>query len=298
MSKLREHRFIFYYIIIFFLALFILNLGVLFSYYLDIILLGNCPEFLLREFTKNFFLWELAFVVSIGYVFYRFIYIYIKQKRETQQIFRIILQAISHKFGNFLAIQKINIQLLNNNPDSEIIRRLKNSICLIESDLYQIISILKNFESQDLKPNSIEISKIVKKLLQKNIYNNKNFKLYLRLHSVRIKSISLITETVISLLIENAFKYANQKISIRIGTYQGETYVYISNDIKSVISPGSGLGLKIAHLLCEKSGAKLISKSGKGLYQVLVVWPSPRSLLDPQWREFKRVLFHNFFTKN
>lgn len=298
MSKLREDRFIFYYIIIFFLALFILNIGVLFSYYLDIILLGNCPEFLLREFTQNFFLWELAFVVSIGYVFYRFIYIYIRQKKESQQIFQIILQAISHKFGNFLAIQKINIQLLDDNSNSETIRRLKNSICLIESDFYQIISILKNFESQDLKPKSIEISKIVKKILQRNIYNNKNFKLYLRLYSVGIKSIFLITETVLSILIENAFKYANQKISIRIGTYQGQAYVYISNDIKSVISPGSGLGLKIAHLLCEKSGAKLISKNRKGLYQVLVVWPSPGSLLNSKWQEFKRILFHNFFAKN
>jgi len=293
---LKEHRFIFYYIVIFFLALFILNLGVLFSYYLDIILLGNCPEFLLREFTKNFFLWELAFVISIGYVFYRFIYIYIRQKRETQQIFRIILQAISHKFGNFLAIQKINIQLLDNNSNLEIIKRLKNSICLIESDLYQIISILKNFESQDLKAKPVDISEIIKKILQKNIYN-RNFKLYLRIYNVKIKAISLIIETIISLLIENAFKYANQKISIRSGTYQGKAYVYISNDIKSVISPGSGLGLKIAHLLCEKSGAKLVSKSRKNLYQVLVVWPLPRSLLNHKWQEFKRVLFHNFFTK-
>ncbi len=278
MSKLKEHRFILYYVVIFFLALFLFNLGILFSYYLDFILLNNYSESLLKEFTKNFFLWELAFVISVVYIFYRFVYIYIKQKRETQQIFRIILQAISHKFGNFLSIQKINIQLLDN-KNSETVRRLQNSIYLIESDLYQIISILKNFESQDLRQRPIEISEIIRNLLQKNIYN-KDLKLFLRLHDVKVKSISLIIETILSLLIENAFKYANQKIAIRTGIYQKNVYVYISNDIKPVISPGSGLGLKIAHLLGEKSGARLISKSRQTLYQVLLVWPSSKSLLN------------------
>ncbi len=265
----EEKRFLIYTTIVFLLALFIFTIGILLNYYLDIIIAKNSSFKDFRNFAKNLFLWEAVFVLSVGYLFYCLFSAYLKHKKESQEIFHILLQTISHRFGNFLATQKINVELLRNNYRLDVIKRMEDSLRLVEFDLQQIISVLKNFESQSLDIEWVDISKVVKELLENALYDGLDIKYHLG--KVKVKSSYLLIKSLIALLLENAFKYAASKVVIRTGFCNGKGYFYVSNDIKEKISPGSGLGLKLARFLSEKSKAKLVTKTGL-VYQVLVVW--------------------------
>ncbi len=251
------------------LSLFIFTIGILLNYYFDILMVKISPIKALKDFAKNLFLWEAVFVLSVGYLFYYLFRTYLKQKRESQEIFQILLQAISHRFGNFLATQKINVELLRTNYRLDIIKRMQDSLRLVEFDLHQIVSVLKNFELQNFDITWLDISKVVNELLEEALYDD----LQINCHfgKVKVKTSYLLTKNLIILLLENAFKYAANKVIIRTGFCNGKGYFYISNDIKERVSAGSGLGLKLARLLSEKTKAKLVTKDGL-VYQVLLVW--------------------------
>ncbi len=207
--------------------------------------------------------------MSISYLFYLLYSKYLFHKRRNQEIFNVLLQAISHRFGNFIAVQKLNLEALNTGSSELPLYRLQESLSALEEDYKQILRVLENFSNFSLDEDKIDFSLIIRDLV-KCLRRSQNlsfvFRDFLRLE---VSVPRLLIRTILSLLLENAFKYAQSFVYVRIGCVKKQVYIFIANDIAEHVPRGSGMGLKIATLLVENLGWSLRYRS-KSTFQVLL----------------------------
>ncbi len=250
-----------YVIIIYLLAAFIFNLGLIAYYYIDLCYYDGYTKNRLYEFLKNLFLWELLFFVVVLYIFYRLFLYYLRHKKETEQIFNLLLKAISHRFGNFISIQKLNINLLRANNNPIALRRLEGSLNALEEDYRQIICVLENFGCPSSEIKKVNLTELIYNILSR--FDSNDYTVYLRiLYNIEVYAPLIILRTILFLLLENSFKYVNSFLYIRVGICRKNIYIFLANDIKTTVPRGSGIGLKIALLLTEKIGWHLKIKKG------------------------------------
>ena len=205
----------------------------------------------LAGFALMLFMWESLLTILIVLVVYVELRRLFKKQRYTNQFLRFVLVAISHKLGNFLSSQRINIELAE--IDDESRKRLEAAMSEMEEDFKVISSTIKSitFDKDELK--ELIVSEEIKNILRSIPKNSRN----VEFKSVVDKTKLLINPTdfklAVSELINNAFKYSSQWVHVRFEPFGKSFKLIVRNDVKSV-SKGSGIGFKIIEFLCRKNG--------------------------------------------
>lgn len=210
-----------------------------------------------REYVLNVLLWEFLLVLALMLMLYKVIERMTRQEREYKEFLELLLLTISHKFGNLLAAQKGNIDILKVKYDQRAIERLEKTYNFIREDLNSILVYIERFKLLTSEREKINLRDLIKKCL--NLQNGKN-EIFFREKDVYVYANRQILENIIIPLLENAAKYSDGKIFIRLT----KKYLAIRNKI-SINDRGAGIGLKISEKLAGKQGFRLLYRS-KGDY--------------------------------
>lgn len=215
-----------------------------------------------HEYVKNIILWEFILVLSTMLLLYKIIDRMIRQEREYRNFLEILILTISHKFGNFLAAQQANLELLKLKNDSNALSRLEKSYKYIQEDFHSILEIINTFKEFSLKKEKINIKAVIERTFSILDYEFSNIQ---KLKDFYIYTSRQLIENIIIPLIENAIKYSRDGIQIRLT----KKYLAIRNKIYQV-EKGSGIGLKIAEAMAKKGGFTLTYRA-KGEYFIALL---------------------------
>jgi hypothetical protein len=222
----------------------------------------------LKIFSKVLFLWDFVIVFSLIFVMYFTIIKYLKKEKLIKDYLEIILLTISHKLGNFLSVQKVNLEIIKEKCSINAVKRLEFAFNLIEKDFKLTLSLLKNIENFEIREEKVNVKKTIEEILK--YFDLKNIKLTLKLKDTNLKINKNDFENILYILIENAVKYSKDKIYIKVCKNNKNLIIAIKNDI-GYIKIGSGIGLELAKFLAKKNGWEFYTKSNKNFLTVLKI---------------------------
>ncbi len=214
------------------------------------------------------FLWEGVLVVVIFLLLYYTIYRYLKRESESKEFLNILILALTHRLGNFLASQRLNLEMI---PDSPPKKRLKMSLDTLERSYEDTLKAMEMLqEASEGRKEGVDISELVLStalLYEEKLSKDVRIKVS---QGVRINTNLLYLKMLIDLLIENAMKYSERKVYIRVLKFKGKNIVAVRNDFTGKgTEGGSGMGLRIANFIAGRIGAELHIKA-KRCFTVLV----------------------------
>lgn len=202
-----------------------------------------------QRFSMTVLIWELLLIVVLSYLFYKILNIISRKEKEEEEFLRFLFFVLSHKIGNFLSTMNTNIEILRLKPESRVLQRMQISCNIIGTELQKTMQTIKKLPKTSRSRQKINLRELIKNIISKFSADKK---LLLSEQEVYIYNNSEVVETIIFLLLDNAFRYAQSKIHIKIF----RNAVAIRNDFTEIVK-GSGLGLQIAEYLCRSNRLQL-----------------------------------------
>ncbi|HQD37247.1 MAG TPA: hypothetical protein PKV92_09160 [Thermodesulfovibrio thiophilus] len=217
----------------------------------------------IKEFLTEVLLWEFLLVLSLMFILYQVINRLTKHERDYKNLLELILLTVSHKFGNFITIQKGNIELLKITHDEKAINRLESSYNYFQEDFYRIVDTIKSFKNIGIQKEKINLKVIIEKHLE---LINTDKSIIKNLKDVYIYANKQNIDNIVFFLLENAFKYSDERIHIRLT----KKMLAIRNDIAQT-DKSSGIGLKITETFAKKEGFKIKYRAKEKNYIVTLI---------------------------
>ncbi|MDQ7038254.1 MAG: hypothetical protein Q9N26_03520 [Aquificota bacterium] len=207
----------------------------------------------LRNFSVFILMWEALLVMVLIVIFQRVVVRYVRREGEVKDITGILLLALTHRIGNFLSVQKVNLELLGGSPALE---RLKESVRRLERDYRKTLDFLEDLkEGHGLEPERIDLKEAVEKIVS-SMPVREGVRVKLRLSRVYIYANPVYTDILLTSLIENALRYARTKVYIKVCGGTNRPVLVIRNDVRSHTG-GSGMGLQIVRFITRRMGAQV-----------------------------------------
>ncbi|WP_456402012.1 hypothetical protein [Persephonella sp.] len=223
----------------------------------------------IKTFSFNLFIWESVLIITLLFIMYITIIRHIQEKEENRKLLEVFLLTITHKLGNFLSSQKLNIELIKNKCKIKPVERLELAYSYIETDFKNSLNMLKKISEHQKKLRIINIKDILSDSINLYTQNLKEKKVILRLKDFYIKIDPVDAENVFHTIIENSIKYSKSFIHIKVCVKKKVCYVFIRNDIES-IQKGSGIGLKIAEFLLNRYRGELMVRPKKDTFLTVI----------------------------
>ncbi|TCK06653.1 HAMP domain-containing histidine kinase [Phorcysia thermohydrogeniphila] len=217
----------------------------------------------LKEAALTIFLWEVTLLLFLSIVTAKFINRYLRQEKEIRDYLKIILLVFTHKLGNFLSLQRINLELIKSKcGPSKPLRRMEEGYELMEKNFFQLLSAVKELGSnEEVEP--LNLKELIEELLKHFSHLLSEKKIYLSLKDVHFSMKRSDAENLFFFLLDNAFKYSSSKIWVRLGNLKGRPYFALCNDVSSAPLKGSGVGLELVKFICERYGIRYQVKRGR-----------------------------------
>ncbi len=205
-----------------------------------------------KELATNLFLWEIALVLSLTFLFYKILWVHLKEREENRFFLEMILLTLSHKLGNFLATQRLNIEILKETSSPAALNRLERGYMFIEKEFKHTLNIIKNFKACSREREKINLKFVIESILSEFKDVLKDKKLTLDLTEMIITGCKSDIEMIFYLVIENAVKYAKKHIFMQLKKENKFVSFFIKNDINPLIPKGSGIGISLVGQLTQK----------------------------------------------
>lgn len=206
--------------------------------------------------------WEASIIVVLLMVFYYTNYRYLKRERTNRELLSLVLMALTHRLGNFLAVHRVNVELIT---QPKLQQRLKKSISILENTYNSAIETMEALRAGQEEPREyIDLSHML--LETAVLYGDMTDKsIRLQVNSgVRVRANPTYIRMLVDTLIDNAIKYSAGRVYIRLLRYKGRSILIVRNDIAERENiTGSGMGLKIAKYICEQLNFKIKIKTRK-----------------------------------
>lgn len=218
-------------------------------------------------------------LIAVSFLLFReFLLGFFEEKERTRWFHEMFLHLLSHKVGNFLLAQKINASILERNPSPEALLRIKQGLVRMEKDFRQILALIDTFSRHDIRRRPFNPAELVESVLEElgegeGPYPESRFHLKKKYHLSTIRANILETRIMLLLLLENAFKYAGNRISIRVGSFRKRPYIAVINDIGPEKSAGTGMGLIFAEKLAKQMKARFRYGVRRKRFFALFMWP-------------------------
>lgn len=266
----QDRKIVLNFALIFFLYLCVLDIAILYLHH-TYAASPNAHSFeRLKEFFYYIVLWELILVIVVSYVFYELFRRYKQHKQEVAEFQDILVKAVSHRMGNFLAVQKVNLELLRQKNSPRALDRIEEATQRFENDFQQLIKIMDDFSFEERKQETVDFERLTRNMLPR-FSEEKNLEIKTRLQEAGFKGNILEVQTLLFILLENAVKFTGTTIIIRTGKANGRPYFFLKNDKNPKVTKGTGIGSNIASRLCSRNDLFLRQKESQGRFKVLVM---------------------------
>ncbi|SFM50216.1 sensor histidine kinase [Thermodesulforhabdus norvegica] len=221
------------------------------------------------------FLGGCQLIAVSSLLFREFLLRFFEEKERMRWFHEMFLYLLSHKVGNFLLAQKLNASILEKNFSPEAVMRIKQGLSRIEADFRQILALIETFSRDYIRQKPFNPAELVDSVLGElgRMGTDSGLRVRKSYYLSRIRANMLETRIMLLLLLENAFKYAGRKVSIRVGSYKKKPYVAVVNDLGSEKSPGTGMGLIFSERLASQMKVKFRYGIFRGKFSVLFMWP-------------------------
>lgn len=207
----------------------------------------------LKGLAISLLLWEVLLVTAVLILFRKVVINYIRREKEARDIMNILLLALTHRIGNFLSVQKVNLELLEDSPQVE---RLRESVKGLEEHYSRTLRVLELLgKGQGLEPVRVDIEAFLKKILR-SFELPGGVKVRVRTSKAYARVNPVYLEILLTSLIENAFRYSKSRVYVRLCGGNGRPLLIVRNDVKEHRG-GSGMGLQIVRFTADKMGAKV-----------------------------------------
>lgn len=230
----------------------------------------------LWDFALGLFLWESVLVLGLSYVLYKLLGRYLRDRERTRETLELLLLALSHRLGNFLAAQRVNLEILRERPNPEVLDRLEKAYGYIEEHFRRTLELVRLLPKGE-EEKEVDLGEVVRKVLRPFGESLKGKDLELELSPVRVRVPVAELELILQALIENAVKYSDRWIRIALDKAGKSTILTIENDLAPDRPPGSGLGLEVARRLAGKIGLIIETEEGADCYRQVVIFGPVRS---------------------
>ncbi|GAQ95468.1 hypothetical protein TAGGR_2361 [Thermodesulfovibrio aggregans] len=217
-----------------------------------------------NKYSKTILIWEVLLILVLSYLFYRILNVISRKEKEHEEFLRFLFFVLSHKIGNFLSTMNTNIEILKIKPESRVLERMEKSCNAIGAEIQKTIEAVKKLPKISKSKQQINLEELIKTVISKFETDKK---LLFSKREVYLNNNPEVVETIIFLLIDNAFRYSEKMIHIKIF----RNAVAIRNDFTEIVK-GSGLGLQIAEYLCRTSKLQLKYRAKGEHFIVLLIF--------------------------
>ncbi|WP_457638808.1 hypothetical protein, partial [Persephonella sp.] len=210
----------------------------------------------IKEFALTLLLWDAVLILSAMLFLYFTIIKYLKKEEYLKKYLEILILTITHKLGNFLSVQRINIDLIKSKCKIKAVNRLESAYSLIEKDFKFTIKTLKTLENPEKNITTVNLKDLIEDVVYHFTDTLKEKKLTLRLKDIYIKADPNDIENILFAVIENAVKFSQEKVFIKMCKKDDAVYLFIKNDVGEAVK-GAGVGLEIAQFLLSQYGGEV-----------------------------------------
>ncbi|WP_457621477.1 hypothetical protein [Persephonella sp.] len=222
----------------------------------------------IKTFGINLLIWEAVLTITLLFTMYITIIRHIHEREENRKLLEIFLLTITHKLGNFLSSQRLNIELIKSKCNIKAVERLEKAYQFIETDFRSSLQILKKISERKKNLKIINVKDIILSTLDLFSDHIADKKVILDLKDFYMKIDPIDAENIFHTIIENSIKYSNKKIHIKMCGDRKECYLFIRNDILGM-QKGSGIGLKISEFLLSRYGGNITTRAKKDFLTVI-----------------------------
>jgi len=204
----------------------------------------------------SLFLWELPVWILTILVVYRAVSFFVRREKEAKEFIKLFFLLFTHKLGNFLSLDRVNLELLQELcGDRKPLRRLRRSYQILEDDFKKSLRYIEAFDAER-EPEAVDLSGVLKEVVSKygNYFPEKQ--VVLKTFPLKVKARRVDLENLLHLLIENAFKYSKSFVEVSLEK-RGRGYLLSIVNDPGDASSGSGMGLKMAEFLAKRLGWEL-----------------------------------------
>lgn len=223
----------------------------------------------LLGYALSLFFWEAVLVIMLLSLFYLTLVRNLRTERELTDLLNVMLLSLTHKLGNFIASQKINLQLLGESPPAQ---RLRLSLEDLERSYHKSFTLLETLRrDRNVRKERVDVVEVVRNAFSTLGEEDRKFRFDAPSGGLFVKANPVYVELLISLLLENAFKYSRSLVHVKLcRTREGKPLLLIRNDVRDRTG-GSGIGLQIVKFIAEKLEADLRIRVRRS-FTVLIVF--------------------------
>lgn len=196
-----------------------------------------------KRYFKTVFVWESLLLLILSYLFYKVLVLLSKKEIEHEEFLKFLFFVLSHKIGNFLSVMKTNIEILKLKFELRVVERIELSCNLIDDELKKSMEAIKKLPKISKSRQTVNLDEFTKKIISKFETDKR---IIFTSRQVFLNTNTEAVETIIFLLLDNAFRYAHSKVHIKIC----RNAIVIRNDFLEILK-GSGIGLQIVEYLCR-----------------------------------------------
>jgi K+-sensing histidine kinase KdpD len=211
---------------------------------------------------KRLFFFQFLLVFSLILVYQLALDRLWKDVEKGREFGRFLVKSISHKLGNFLAVQKTNLSLLQKTNSPQALGRIQRSIKKLEKD----VSLILRLSEEELKPVKVwvdfwSVLENVLALFEEEI-KEKKF-IFRKGKDLYLHTDERILEDVLYNLLSNAIKYSNSFIHLRVSVVKDRVLFSVRNDFVEDAKGGMGLGLRLLQRHAQRMDSQLVIRIKK-----------------------------------
>ncbi len=223
----------------------------------------------LLGYALSLFFWEAGLVIVLLSLFYLTLVRNLRTERELTDLLNVMLLSLTHRLGNFIASQKVNLQLLGESPPA---RRLRLSLEDLERSYHRTFNLLETLRREkNVREERVNMVEVVRSAFSTLEGDGRKLRLDVPSGELFVRTNPVYIELLVSLLLENALKYSKSLVHVKLcRTKEGKPLLLIRNDVGERAG-GSGIGLQIVRFIAQKLGADLRIRVRRS-FTVLVVF--------------------------
>ncbi|WP_457678585.1 hypothetical protein [Thermovibrio sp.] len=232
----------------------------------------NYLESQINRYALSLFLWEVPILVATILIVYRVVSFFLEREKRMKDMLRLFFMLYSHKLGNFLSLNRINLEILSQTcSSSRALSRLKRSYSLLEEDFKRSLKYVETLGGEEEEESSFDLAELLNSLVAKYRTFFPAKEVILSGGSIRVKAKRTEAESLLQLVVENAFKYSDKYVKVEIVKNKDSSKIRIENDVSGAPS-GTGVGLKLSNFLAKRLGweLKIIPEEREFTVEILI----------------------------
>ena len=219
-------------------------------------------------------IWETVLLLSATLLFYRLLITHIRDREKSREFLEILLLSFTHKLGNLISSQVVNLNLLREQNSQSALDRLLDTYDTMSKDMEDLARIIEGFKyGAVMEEEKVDIRMLLDNSLTDINRSREKRQIIVKItdRKCEIKCIGKELEIAIRLIIDNAIRYSDSWIKIRLLKVNSSIVLIVVNDKKLNASKGTGMGLKIVEKLCKRYRAKFQVRDREGTFTTAII---------------------------